>query len=324
MQPKISVIVPIYKAEKYLHRCVDSILAQTFTNFELILVDDGSPDGSGAICDEYAKKDSRIKVFHQENGGPSSARNTGLDNANGDIICFVDCDDIIDDNFLDNFNQKDADIVIQGIYIDNTNNKTWEYIPIIDGYFTKENASTLIKSLWNANNIGYLVTRAFKHKIIKTYNLRLNTEYRLREDEEFIWRYMSYCNTFASVNKGAYRYYVPNFNLKYKNINQNSDSRCTISRIDNIVKLKLCKNILSKIIAYNINKLSTSILYIYKNKEFNALTVKEFINKLCDYYPLAYNSKTLSKKSKFFFYIIGRHTPIFIHKFYRFIFKYIL
>ncbi len=83
MNPKISVIVPVYKAEKYLHRCVDSILAQTFTDFEVLLIDDGSPDRSGDICDEYAKKDSRVRVFHKENGGVSSARQYGIDNAQG-------------------------------------------------------------------------------------------------------------------------------------------------------------------------------------------------------------------------------------------------
>ena len=92
--PKISCIVPVYNVEKYLRRCVDSILNQTFTDFELILVDDGSPDNSPAICYEYAVKDSRIKVIHKVNGGVSSARNVGLDVAKGEWICFVDSDDL--------------------------------------------------------------------------------------------------------------------------------------------------------------------------------------------------------------------------------------
>ena len=98
--PKISVIVPVYKAEAYLHRCVDSLLAQTFTDFEVLLVDDGSPDRSGEICDEYARKDSRVRVFHKENGGVSSARNVGLDNARGEWICFVDSDDWLSENAM--------------------------------------------------------------------------------------------------------------------------------------------------------------------------------------------------------------------------------
>lgn len=89
----ISVIVPVYNTEKYLDRCIQSILAQTYTDFELLLVDDGSTDSSGAICDKYAEQDSRIRVFHKANGGASSARNMGLDNAIGEWVCFVDSDD---------------------------------------------------------------------------------------------------------------------------------------------------------------------------------------------------------------------------------------
>ena len=84
-KPKVSVIVPVYKAEAYLYRCVDSLLMQTFTNFEILLIDDGSPDRSGEICDEYARKDTRVRVFHKENGGVSSARNLGLKYALGGL-----------------------------------------------------------------------------------------------------------------------------------------------------------------------------------------------------------------------------------------------
>lgn len=94
--PKLTIIVPVYKVEKYIHQCIDSILNQIFTNFELILVDDGSPDKCGAICDEYAKKDNRIIVIHQDNSGVSAARNTGLNNARGEYISFIDPDDWID------------------------------------------------------------------------------------------------------------------------------------------------------------------------------------------------------------------------------------
>lgn len=95
MRPDISIIVPIYKVEKYLERCINSILNQSFSNFELILVDDGSPDNCGKICDEYKKKDNRITVIHKKNGGLSDARNAGLDIAKGKYIGFVDSDDII-------------------------------------------------------------------------------------------------------------------------------------------------------------------------------------------------------------------------------------
>jgi len=121
MQPAISVIVPVYKAEKYLHRCVDSILAQTFTDFEVLLIDDGSPDGSGAICDEYAAKDSRVRVFHKENGGVSAARQMGIDNARGEYTIHADPDDYVEPTMLEEQYRKakeeDADMVICDYYV---------------------------------------------------------------------------------------------------------------------------------------------------------------------------------------------------------------
>lgn len=104
--PKVSIIVPVYKAEGYLHRCVDSILAQTFTDWELLLIDDGSPDRSGEICDEYAQKDSRVRVIHKENGGVSSARQRGQDEACGEYTIHVDPDDWVEPTMLEELYQK--------------------------------------------------------------------------------------------------------------------------------------------------------------------------------------------------------------------------
>lgn len=112
--PRVSVIVPVYKVEKYLPECIDSILAQTFTDFELILVDDGSPDNSGKICDDYATRDSRIRVFHKENGGVSSARNLGLDNARGKWIAFADSDDTVGEKYLENLLPSGNDELVVG------------------------------------------------------------------------------------------------------------------------------------------------------------------------------------------------------------------
>ncbi|MEG2120303.1 MAG: glycosyltransferase family 2 protein, partial [Pseudoflavonifractor sp.] len=99
-RPFVSIIVPIYKVEPYLRRCVDSILAQTHTDFELILVDDGSPDGCPAICDAYAAQDSRVRVIHQKNGGLSAARNAGLDVMRGQYVAFCDSDDVLHPDYL--------------------------------------------------------------------------------------------------------------------------------------------------------------------------------------------------------------------------------
>ena len=113
---EVSIIVPVYQVEKYIRQCVDSILAQTFTDFELILVDDGSKDGSGQICDEYAAMDRRVKVIHKENGGLSDARNRGMDQAAGNYFMFIDSDDYIDPTMLEclykNILIEDADLAI--------------------------------------------------------------------------------------------------------------------------------------------------------------------------------------------------------------------
>lgn len=104
--PVISVIVPIYNVDEYLDRCIESIVNQSYTNLEIILVDDGSPDNCPSLCDDWAKKDSRIKVIHKENGGAGSARNTGIKNATGEWIGFVDGDDSIDEKFYNTLLQK--------------------------------------------------------------------------------------------------------------------------------------------------------------------------------------------------------------------------
>ena len=101
MEDKISVIIPVYKVEQYLHRCINSVINQTYKNLEIILVDDGSPDNSGEICEELAQKDSRIKVYHKDNGGLSDARNYGTGKSNGDYITFIDSDDYIAPNYLE-------------------------------------------------------------------------------------------------------------------------------------------------------------------------------------------------------------------------------
>ena len=97
----ISIIIPVYRSEKYLRECVESILYQTYTSWELILVDDGSPDKSGMLCDEYTAKDSRIRVIHKGNEGVGAARNAGIEMATGDRLCFIDSDDTVEPNYLE-------------------------------------------------------------------------------------------------------------------------------------------------------------------------------------------------------------------------------
>ena len=124
----VSVIVPVYKVEKYLRECIDSIISQTYRNLEIILVDDGSPDNCGQICEEYAKRDSRITVYHKENGGLSDARNYGIARSHGEFLTFVDSDDVIKVNFVETLlgliHKYDADIATSS-YVQFSNYVDW-------------------------------------------------------------------------------------------------------------------------------------------------------------------------------------------------------
>ena len=218
MQPKISVIVPVYKAEKYLHRCVDSILAQTFTDFELLLINDGSPDNSGAICDEYARKDSRINVFHKENGGVSSARNFGLDKAKGEYITFCDADDYVGEEWLTVYNNaiiNKIDLAIQGIhYITNEKALVTVELTPYNGISLNDKHNLIIQ-LWDQGLYGYPVNKLFRRQIIEQHNIRFDIKSAFREDAQFFSKYLEYTTTFCCIDKENYFYILPTADKKY-------------------------------------------------------------------------------------------------------------
>lgn len=216
----ISVIVPVYKAEKYLHRCVDSILAQSYTDFELLLIDDGSPDNCGAICDEYAQMDSRVRVFHKENGGVSSARNLGLDNARGEYVTFCDSDDRVAFNWLsvyENAMKNEVDIAIQGICcLDQLGVKIKDLFPPDekDGS-EKRNKRDLIVSLKKQCIFGYTVIMLFRKAIIDKYGICFDEKSRIWEDGQFIAKFLEYVSSFVCIENIGYYYYTPLANKTY-------------------------------------------------------------------------------------------------------------
>lgn len=201
--PKISVIVPVYNAEKYLRRCIDSILAQTFTDFELLLIDDGSKDSSGRICDEYSEKDERVIVFHKPNGGVSSARNLGLDNVKGEWIGFVDADDWVELNYLQklmscfdqNVDMAECSYVYEGV--DALKFKT--EFDLFDSY------QYLIKLFVNGRFYeGFLWVKLFKRDLIG--KLRFETSLAYNEDRVFIANYLLKCNKVKAIKDCLYHY----------------------------------------------------------------------------------------------------------------------
>ena len=200
----ISIIVPVYNTEKYLPRCIDSILAQSFTDFEVLLVDDGSPDGSGEICDNYIAKDSRIRVFHKQNEGVSSARNMGLDNAIGEWVTFVDADDWIEKDTLEQCieNSKDVEFVRFGmksvygenLYIEDTRlENSWTYKIYCANVFSRQTALGVCGGL-------------YLRSIFTNNNIKFNPQYRLGEDWLVLMQYLKCIKIIKILNYPFYNY----------------------------------------------------------------------------------------------------------------------
>lgn len=186
--PKISIIIPVYKVEEYLHECIDSILNQDFDDFEVILVDDGSPDNCPAICDEYAKTDSRITVIHKENGGPSAARNAGIPKMTGDYVWFVDGDDYLPDNAFDTIMKSlvgDADVIHFGFLCKQFNGEIAKSdIPFI-GNVDKVKMSELAEKACSSHLYTYAWRNIYKTDFIKKYDLKFKNGLIYAEDPAF-------------------------------------------------------------------------------------------------------------------------------------------
>lgn len=212
--PKISVIVPVYQVEDKLNRCIDSILCQSFTDFELILVDDGSPDNSGKICDYYAEKDERVVVVHKENGGVSSARNKGLLLAKGEYISFVDSDDYVERDYLlslYSYQQKlNADLVVCNFNLIEQNEISFMSHPFNDGFFLKGDLfkSVLYTKILNCDTVGFfsLWNKLFKINLIKENKIRCNESMSFGEDMLFIMDYIKFSESVIFITAALYNY----------------------------------------------------------------------------------------------------------------------
>lgn len=165
--PAISIIIPVYNAEKYLRRCIESVLSQSFTDFELILVDDGSKDSSPQICDEYVAKDDRVRVIHKENGGVSAARNDGLDIAKGEYVTFIDSDDWVKKEYLQGFYDKHSFDFVIGSFVNEPSGKIRK---INECIFIGNKLKDYIKKSYLSN--GYPWGKLYNNKIIKNNNIR--------------------------------------------------------------------------------------------------------------------------------------------------------
>jgi len=304
---KLSVIIPVYNAEKYLEECVQSILQQSFSGFELLLINDGSSDSSGIMCDTFAKKDARIRVFHKENGGVSSARNLGLDNAHGEWICFVDSDDWLEPGYFEVLEESDIsdyELIQAGVKLLNISNNT-----VILRQHKNQKISRL--DLFEKDNFcSYSVCYFFKQQKINSLELRFNENVKFSEDREFIIKmalnvnYVKQTNksiyvyrlneSSATIKKRAYEHFFDDLKvldelLKYAEDNVKNASKKELNFISRLLInsyiFLICKNYSKKIEIDQLTKELKTRLILLKNKRI-LYSPEFFMYKLFTSFPV--------------------------------------
>lgn len=211
--PKYSFVIPVYNCEQYLEECVESVLAQTVSDFEILLINDGSTDGSGMLCDKLKERDERIRVFHKENGGAGSARNYGIEKASGEYILFVDGDDTIESNCLELIESElDGEdcLLVFGMCFD-----YWRYDRIVKSelysaaftgrHSVREIAENLYE-YFEDNVISSACNKVFNANLLRDNNLRFSESMQLYEDLEFVLRCLSFYECIFVIGCGLYHY----------------------------------------------------------------------------------------------------------------------
>ena len=326
MRALVSVVVPIYNTELYLDRCINSIVNQTYKNLEIILVDDGSPDKCPEICDEWAKKDERIKVIHKQNQGLGMARNTGIENATGNYICFFDSDDYVCKDLIssciDVFEKYHPDMVSYGFYRIDKNNKIKTILPrpnkplycdkeILDFVlpnFIGKDLKSGIDYNFPMNATGSL----FNLNMLKDNNFRFASEREIISEDVFsLLKLFSYVKTLSVIPKSFY-YYCSNSNslthtYRKDRFDKIKDFYIKISALsdelgyDEIVK----KQLMQPFINFTIGAIKQIVNNCNKNEANKLLT--EILNE--DLFASTVNSyntthETLTRKILFFVFRI--------------------
>lgn len=204
MKPDVSIIIPVHNVEQYLSRCIDSVLSQTFANWELLLVDDGSTDKSSSLCDEYKLKDVRIRVFHKENGGVSSARNMGLDYAKGEWISFVDSDDYLEPNMYEVMYAGTQCAPVDVVYCDYfqcfNNGKIRENVAVYDSDKRERLRAFLLKGwpvVWN---------KLYRRSFLEKNDITFQSKYNFCEDMLFTFEVLYHSNEALHIAQALYNY----------------------------------------------------------------------------------------------------------------------
>lgn len=205
---KFSIIVPVYQVQQYLERLVNSVLVQDYTEYELLLIDDGSSDNSGEICDSFSSKHTQIKTIHKQNGGVSSARNEGIKNAQGKYLIFLDADDFLDEGFLKDISRVLGnglhDILVYGYCLDKDNSSI-ELLPKLKGAYTKEALENEFAIFANESSFNSVCNKIFRADIIRKNKFEF-PEQKIAEDGIFVCQFLKSAKTFYFVDKAYYHY----------------------------------------------------------------------------------------------------------------------
>jgi glycosyltransferase involved in cell wall biosynthesis len=311
----ISIIVPVYNSEKTLEKCLDSILSQTFTNFECILIDDGSTDKSPAICDEYAQKDNRIQVLHKLNEGVSAARNDGIKAARGEYIAFVDSDDYtLPDMYwllLEKIEKERKELVCCGY---THRNKTYLPPPVLSSV----SVAQAVYHLEHSELFGLIWNKLYLAKIIKTHNIGFPTGQYFGEDIFFNLQYFGLINSFCLVDEALYVY---SENSQSVSKSRPSFDQC-LSRFNNvsssITKLRETQgeNYINRIISLDFTYTVFLIRVLYQPKKENKIN-RYMTIKMAKLFYRTWPAKKAFRSNRYaVFYFFLMFLPVFIFDFF--------
>ena len=275
MQNLVSIIIPVFNVQSYLECCLDSVCAQEYRNLDVLLIDDGSTDSSGELCDLYAKRDSRFRVVHQKNAGAANAKNTGLDLAQGDYVTFLDSDDWCEPNWiqhlLNSAIRENADIVECNFLKEYVNGSESEnvYNSLYNGEWETEEYLRMYPAAWSC---AIFWNKLFRKSCLN--NVRFHTDRRCVDDEFFTYRAITGANKVVRIDEQLYHYRQRQSSVTQT---QNTLYQRTIDDID-ILKDRYCwmkehyPSIAMDYLRHDVN----SLLYFAENFPFNDIACKHF------------------------------------------------
>ena len=303
----VSIIVPVYNTEKYLKKCLDSIINQTYSNIEIILIDDGSTDNSPKICDEYKSRNNNIKVIHQTNSGVSTARNVGLDAAIGEYVGFIDSDDYIDNNMVEKIMKEiiydNLDIAICNLYIENENNIEMKELNYTDCFIERNRYP--FEMYTNTSIEGFACNKIYKRSIIEKYGIRFKEGCVVLEDDLFNYQIFHHNKKLKIkyINDKFYHYVQLNTGARNSSFNLKKLSYLDVRNVE--IDILSDENI-------SADHLKADYINVYlrmkhlaqKNRTYSAKIFNNYKRK-CDEYKKSIVLKNLTSKQKIKYSIIN-------------------